>query len=40
MNQVKHYLNTDYFKIGRYGDKHVKYVNIGLLGKVIVDLYF
>lgn len=26
------YINNDWFKIGRFGEKHVKNINIGLLG--------
>ena len=33
MVDLKYYLDSDWFKIGRYGEKHVKYINIGLLGK-------
>lgn len=32
MVEIKYYLDNDWFKIGRYGEKHVKNVNTGLMG--------
>lgn len=32
MVDFKYWINKDYFKIGRFGDKHVKNINIGILG--------
>ncbi len=33
MVDLSYYINNDWFKIGRFGEKHVKYINYGLLGK-------
>ena len=33
MVDFQYYLNNDWFKIGRFGEKQVKYINIALLGK-------
>ena len=35
MVDFKYYLGKDYFQIGHFGDKHVKRLNIALLGMVI-----
>jgi hypothetical protein len=35
MVNLKYYIDTDWFKIGRYGEPHVKKVNIGLISKMI-----
>jgi hypothetical protein len=36
MVEFSYYLNKDYFKIGNFGDKKVKYINIALLSKIIL----
>ena len=36
MPDLKYYLNTDNFKIGHYGDKHVKNINLTLFISSIV----
>ncbi len=33
MVDFKYWINNDYFKIGRFGDKHVKNINIALFCK-------
>ena len=33
MVDFKYYLNSDFFKIIRFGEKHVKQINIGIFGK-------
>lgn len=33
MIDFKYYINNDWFKCGRFGEKHVKNINIGLLSK-------
>jgi len=35
-NDLKYYLNADHFKIGHYGDKHVKRINMALFVSGIV----
>ena len=32
MIDLSYYVNNDWFKIGRFGEKHVKNINIGLVG--------
>lgn len=32
MVDFQYYINNDFFKIGRFGEKHVKQVNMGILG--------
>ena len=36
MVQFAYYLNNDWFKIGGFGEKHVKLINSGLLGIIII----
>lgn len=36
MSDFKYYINSDFFKIGRFGEKHVKRVNIGLLSTIYI----
>jgi hypothetical protein len=39
MVDFKYYINADHFKIGHYGDKHVKRINIALtVSSVVVIL--
>lgn len=35
MENIKYYINNDWFKIGRFGEKHVRYINTGLLSNII-----
>lgn len=35
-NDLKYYLNVDHFKIGHYGDKHVKRINMALFVSGII----
>ncbi len=35
MVDFKYYINNDWFKAGRFGEKHVKFINIALLGNHI-----
>lgn len=35
-NDIKYYLNADHFKIGHYGDNHVKRINLALFISGIV----
>lgn len=37
MPQFSYYIDNDWFKIGRYGEKHVRYINIGLLGNLALN---
>jgi hypothetical protein len=39
MVDFKYLINNDFFQMGGFGDKRVKNINIGLLGKIIKFLF-